>query len=313
MSKSTKYNTESFIHLSRQTHDTLYDYSKCIITTTKVPVCIIDPDFGEFWQNPVVHANGGNHPTRAKQKSIQSRNGKTARSDNVSFTQKAISVHGEIYDYSKIDYKNATTKICIIDPAYGEFFQTPNAHLCGQGHPKRGSLKAAKKRRLGVDEFILRAREKHGDLYEYSKIEYINVDTKVCITHPILGDFWQTPYEHMAGSNHPKMPRRDLETDHILPLSLAFSGGLRYLRKNSFEMNRPLVQFLLSEKNTQILSRSENASKSDFVVLRGKSVKCSSVRNVYAIIYQLCLEYLNEDIQKILKDDEMYIRFHFIP
>ena len=32
-----------------------------------------------------------------------------------------------------------------------------------------------------TSEFITKAKEIHGDKYDYSKVEYINCDTKVCI------------------------------------------------------------------------------------------------------------------------------------
>lgn len=37
------------------------------------------------------------------------------------FIQKAIQVHGNKYDYSKIEYINAKTKIIIICKEHGEF------------------------------------------------------------------------------------------------------------------------------------------------------------------------------------------------
>jgi conserved hypothetical protein len=49
---------------------------------------------------------------------------------------KAKLVHGDKYDYSKVDYSNAHTKVCIICPNHGEFWQTPNNHLRGHGCPK---------------------------------------------------------------------------------------------------------------------------------------------------------------------------------
>jgi hypothetical protein len=50
---------------------------------------------------------------------------------------------------------------------------------------------------LNEDEFIKRAREIHGDKYDYSKVEYINNYTKVCIICPEHGEFWQTPSGHI--------------------------------------------------------------------------------------------------------------------
>ena len=47
-------------------------------------------------------------------------------------------VHGDFYDYSKVIYINSCTKVIIICPVHGEFEQTPNSHLSGQGCPECG-------------------------------------------------------------------------------------------------------------------------------------------------------------------------------
>lgn len=53
--------------------------------------------------------------------------------------------------------------------------------------------------KLTTKTFIERARQVHGDKYDYSKVEYINNTTKVCIICPEHGEFWQAPMGHMAG------------------------------------------------------------------------------------------------------------------
>ena len=88
--------------------------------------------------------------------------------------------------------------MCIICPEHGEFWQTPNKHISRkQGCPKCGDIKNGFNKRLGNDKFIERARKVHGDKYDYSKVEYIDYDTKVCIICPIHGEFWQTPQVHL--------------------------------------------------------------------------------------------------------------------
>lgn len=52
-------------------------------------------------------------------------------------------------------------------------------------------------KKLTQDEFICRAKEVHGDKYDYSKVEYINSTTKVCIICPKHGEFWQQPVSHV--------------------------------------------------------------------------------------------------------------------
>lgn len=49
------------------------------------------------------------------------------------FIEKAKSIHGNKYDYSKVIYKKAKEKVCIICPIHGEFYQTPDKHLHGKG------------------------------------------------------------------------------------------------------------------------------------------------------------------------------------
>lgn len=49
------------------------------------------------------------------------------------FINKARKVHGDEYDYSNVEYINAHTKVDILCPEHGEFWQTPNKHLSGQG------------------------------------------------------------------------------------------------------------------------------------------------------------------------------------
>ena len=49
------------------------------------------------------------------------------------FLEKAAKVHNGKYDYSKVEYVDRETKVCIICPKHGEFWQSPNAHLRGKG------------------------------------------------------------------------------------------------------------------------------------------------------------------------------------
>ena len=52
------------------------------------------------------------------------------------FIQKAKAIHGDKYDYSKVEYVNSKTKVRIICPIHGEFWQVPSNHLRNHGCPK---------------------------------------------------------------------------------------------------------------------------------------------------------------------------------
>lgn len=56
------------------------------------------------------------------------------RSNTKEFINKARKVHGDKYDYSKVEYITAKKdKVCIICPKHGEFWMLPNDHLNGKG------------------------------------------------------------------------------------------------------------------------------------------------------------------------------------
>ena len=151
-------------------------------------VLIIDPDYGEFWQQAQSHLRGRGNPIR---------NG-GIRFTTSDFIRKAREVHGDLYDYSKVDYVNAHTKVLIVDPDYGEFWQKPNHHLTGSNNPARVGGVADTQQ-----DFIKKAKEVHGGLYDYSLVKYVNSLTKVKIIDPDYGVFEQSPSSHLIGSDSP--------------------------------------------------------------------------------------------------------------
>ena len=52
------------------------------------------------------------------------------------FIEEATKVHDGTYDYSKVLYVRGQEKVIIICSNHGEFPQTPDNHLRGQGCPK---------------------------------------------------------------------------------------------------------------------------------------------------------------------------------
>lgn len=115
------------------------------------------------------------------------------------FIERAIKVHGNKYDYSEVNYIIAQTKIKIICPEHGIFMQTPNSHLSN-----RGCSKCSCKYQPIVEEFIEKAKEVHGNKYDYSKVNYITNKLKIIIICPEHGEFFQTPNNHLNGHDCPK-------------------------------------------------------------------------------------------------------------
>ena len=127
------------------------------------------------------------------------------RKSNDEFIREAQSIHHNKYDYSKVEYANNKTKVCIVCPEHGEFWQTPSDHLNGKGCPQcAGNVRCDK------DTFIEKAKRIHNDRYDYSKVEYVNAHTKVCIICPEHGEFWQTPNNHLNGNGCPLCKNRKI-------------------------------------------------------------------------------------------------------
>lgn len=191
---------EEFIEKAKQVHGDKYDYSKTEYINAKTKVCIICPEHGEFWQRPSSHLGGDGCPVC----------GKLARTlTQEEYIKRAKTIHGDKYDYSKVEYKNMYTKIRVICPSHGEFLVEANNHLkgCGCKECFKDEL------RKPFDEFIKKAREIHGDKYDYSKVGYINYNKKVCIICPEHGEFWQTPGHHLNGHGCPSCAGNNRHTN----------------------------------------------------------------------------------------------------
>ena len=195
-SGNAKLTTEEFIKKAREKHGDKYDYSKVEYNGGKNKVCIICKKdcHGEFYQRPTIHLQGYGCSKCSEKANLTTEE----------FIKKAKEIHGDKYNYSKVNYKNSTTKVCIIckEDGHGEFYQTPNCHLSGSGCPK-----CSGRYRISAKEFIKKAKERHGNIYDYSKVDYKSVNDKVSITCLEHGEFFQLAYSHLQGSGCPKCSR----------------------------------------------------------------------------------------------------------
>jgi very-short-patch-repair endonuclease len=240
-----KVNTQSFVKNAIFVHGNRYDYSKVEYKSAKEKVCIICPEHGEFWQTPANHLSGQGCPICADLSRI-----KCKSLTKEEFIEKARNVHGDKYDYSKVEYKNYTTKVCIICPEHGEFWQKPNNHLSGYGCKKCANKMLSQTKRSSKEEFIEKARKVHNDKYDYSKVDYINGKTKVCIICPKHGEFWQTPNKHLCGEGCPGCKETKLEKEVRMLLE---EHGINFVYdKTQKWLPKQRLDFYLPDYNTAI-------------------------------------------------------------
>lgn len=191
---ATRLTTEEFIIRANKIQGNKYDYSKVEYVDYNTKVCIICPEHGEFYQTPNKHLLGQGCP----------KCGNTKKLSLTEFIERSRKIHGNKYDYSKARYVNNGTKVCIICPIHGEFWQTPHNHLIGRGCNKCKNNKISVSETKTTEKFVLEARKVHGDKYDYSKTEYLSAKDKVCIVCPEHGDFWQEASSHISGCGCPK-------------------------------------------------------------------------------------------------------------
>ena len=189
-----KYTKEKFVNYAKLKHGDKYKYDKVVYVDSRTKVDIICPNHGVFKQEPSAHLRGQGCPKCRKSHKI----------DKNEFVQRSTIKHGNKYDYSLTEYVNSQTKVKIVCPLHGVFEMTPASHISGQGCPKCKADKTRKRFRKAQTTFIEQAISVHGHKYNYSKVEYKNTHSKVCIICNECGrEFWQTPHNHIDGQSCP--------------------------------------------------------------------------------------------------------------
>ena len=263
-----KKTTEEFINDARKVHGDKYDYSKVEYVNNRTKVCIICPEHGEFWQTSGNHIQGNGCP-----KCRNEANGERLRTSLLDFLKRARYAHGDKYDYSKVKYVGTKSKVCIVCPEHGEFWQEAKSHTNGIGCPKCSGKYAPT-----TEEWITSAREVHKGKYDYSKVNYMNNHTKVCIICPEHGEFWQRPIDHLNGQGCPKCNLSHLERSMMIYLD---ENGITYDYQKRFSwLGRQSLDFYFPDYNV--------------------GIECQGVQHFYPV------EYFGDDkgFKKILERDK---------
>lgn len=117
------------------------------------------------------------------------------------FESRSKSIHGDIFDYSKVEYKKSCVPVNLGCKVCGNWFNLkPNTHFSKpQGCPFCSKTRRINNSRKSVEDFITDSVAVHGNKYDYSNVDYKNSHTKVKITCLVHGEFEQTPSAHLTG------------------------------------------------------------------------------------------------------------------
>ena len=162
------------------------------------------------------------------------------------FIERSIKTQGEKYIYNKTDLEHRDEKgrVCITCPKHGDFWQIPNDHMRGIGCEKCKYEKVSKLKRGTIASFIEKAKKKYGDKYDYSKVEYIDAKTPVCIICPIHGEFWIAPYKFLSGRECSRCKREERRVERnkkFLEMAMKVHHGKYDYSKVVYVDNKTLV------------------------------------------------------------------------
>jgi hypothetical protein len=237
-----RWDTNRFIFESKKMHGDEYDYSKTVFKNMNTKVILLKNGI-EYLQNPSKHLMGrkpervrilrsntdfiddarsiwgykydyslvdykGSHievlikydDVIYRQKPVLHLLGYNCERDIIKnqedFLRKCYDKHGDKYDYSLVEYTGSQNKVKIIFE--GKIYeQKAGAHIHSSGLVEKVILKKTTK------QFIKESNEIHNFRYDYSKVNYVNNQTKVIITCSIHGDFEQVSSSHLSGAGCP--------------------------------------------------------------------------------------------------------------
>lgn len=203
--KKLRLTQQNFISRAKSIHKEKYDYSLVQYETSIDKVSIICPNHGVFEQTPSTHLSGGGCKQCAQDHFLNGpRSAKSRALSTKDFIKRAISIHDDKYDYSKVNYRSTNTQVTIICPEHGKFVQFAGNHLKGHGCPKCSGYGRT------TEEFIEQAKAIHGDLYCYDEAKFKSVDKSVTIICKIHGPWEQRALGHLHGKGCPSCAKDKL-------------------------------------------------------------------------------------------------------
>jgi UDP-2,3-diacylglucosamine pyrophosphatase LpxH len=268
----------NFIKKARIVHGDKYDYSLVNYIRSDIKVKIVYNNI-IYDQIPTSHLLG---------KCPENLNKRMTTED---FIKKARIVHGDKYDYSKVEYLNSNTKVKIILNGIS-YHQKPEAHLFGKC-PENISKK------LTINQFIEKSKKVHGDKYDYSLVDYINNSTKVKI---ILNDiiYEQTPAKHLDGKCPEKIKRMTTK-DFIKKAKLVHGDKYDYSLLNYRGIELP-VEVIYKNKIYSVLPYSHLLGKKvEKIIVKNSEDFIKKAKLVHGDKYDYSkVEYINSDTKVII-------------
>ena len=184
---------ENFIKEAKKIHGDRYDYSNLEYINSSIKVKIFCKTHNFLFEQSHSKHKSGQNCTKCSKRFM----------DTNYFKEKASRLHLYKYDYRESVYVDNNTKnIKIVCPDHGEFLQSANNHLRGQGCSECGKIRVKELKKITKFEFIERSQKKYGDLFDYSNINYIDYITPLNIICKEHASIEIIPRNHLIKSKY---------------------------------------------------------------------------------------------------------------
>lgn len=234
-----KQTLQSFIEKATTVHGLTYSYDNAVYENSATKLLITCRVHGNFLQTPRdhIHSKAG-CPTCAG----------NIRTDGNNIILKLKAVHGDLYDYSKVDTASITssqTVVSILCKQHGIFKQSIKQHLRGRGCPTCGGTST-----LTQQELIDRFHAAHGNSYDYSLVSYISSKHKVDIVCNRHGVFSQLPLIHANGHGCPKCANESVSKLLSKPFVRVPDDGFADVTSPNYKSNKSKLQITCLQGHT---------------------------------------------------------------
>lgn len=191
------------IERMRSIHADRYDYSKFVYVTLRTKGEIVCREHGSFFQTYSNHFfKRSGCPTCVHQR-ITRQQKEAQRTPPKKLTResalaRATEAHGTKFDYNAFEFVDIKTPGKIGCPAHGSFWMSVLDHVKSKtGCPECSKEVQRERLRFSFVEAVARAKNVHGNVYEYPEQEYRNATTPMTIVCRHHGPFEQSLDSHV--------------------------------------------------------------------------------------------------------------------
>lgn len=211
-----------FIEKAKKVHEDKYDYSKAVFKNNRTRIEIICSEHGSFFQFPTNHLKGSGCKICAQEKRKIKKPKTNFKIPGKKLNQEeAINrfkkVHGDKYDYSKVNYIKYNNLVTIICPDHGSFEMLPYSHWQGSG------CLECNKNTLTIKQILDRLNNVKDELDSFEQLNYVKMKIPIKIICKKHGPYEKHVLNYISGFRCPNCSpksKAEIELQELIPNSI---------------------------------------------------------------------------------------------